>query len=200
MTTTNPPALVKLKTPIFRGSYVHLLKPRKNKNKPGEPGKYQITIVLPKDKPETKKFIKDLEKLFTQAMIEKLGKAIPFNVVKHYPVKDGDLPNEDGDTNEAHEGCWVITASNSYKPHVIGLEGQDLFEESEVYSGAWYRATVGVYAWKHESGTKGVSVDLKSVIKIKDDGRFGGGSNAKEDFADDIQAGGTGDEEDDLTK
>lgn len=200
MTTTAQPA--KLKTPIFRGSYVHLLKPRKNKAKPLEAGKYQITIVLPKNKPETKAFIKELEKAFTAAMIEKFGKAIPFNVIKHYPIKDGDLPNEDGDTNEAHAGCWVITASNSYKPHTIGLDGQDLLEESEVYSGAWYRATVGVYAWKHEeSKGKGVSVDLKSVIKIKDDGRFGGGSRANEDFADDLAAAGTAtDDEDDLTK
>ncbi|UOF83008.1 hypothetical protein [Caudoviricetes sp.] len=180
---SNPTAPLKLVTPVFRGSYVYLTKPRINKNKPDEPGKFQMVIVLPKNKPETKEFIKKLEKLFVTTMTEKFGKAIPFTACKHYPIKDGDLPNEDGEVNEAHAGCWTISASNKFKPQALTLQGEEIIDADELYSGAWYRASIGAYAWKHESGGKGVSVDLKNVLKVKDDTRFGGGGNAKDDFA-----------------
>lgn len=186
---------VKIITPEFRGSYANLVKPRAIEE--GQEPKYSITIVLKKKDPETIALIKKLEAAFNVAMIEKLGKAIPFAACKHYPIKDGNKPNEDGEVSEITKGCWTFAASNKFKPGVIDKNGNKLFSEDDLYSGAWYRASISAWAWKHATGGKGVSVNLDSLMKIKDDGRYGGGSNPEQDFEDHIDSSGEEDEDDD---
>lgn len=184
----------KIVTPEFRGSYVTLVKPRAIEE--GKEPKYSMNIVLKKKDPETIKFIKRLEAAFQAEMIETLGKALPFAACKHYPIRDGNKPNEDGEVSEITKGCWVITASNKFKPGCIDKNGNKLISEDELYSGAFYRASVSAWAWKHATGGKGVSVNLDNVMKIKDGDRFGGGSSAEADFEEYIDSDGS-DEDDD---
>jgi hypothetical protein len=155
----------KLITPVFRGSFVHLVTPHKiDKDDAEEEPKYDITIVLEKDDPEAQKFVKRLEAAINAAMIEKNGKPIPKGAMKHYPIKDGDEQE-----NEDFNGKWLITARNKFKPDCIDRKGQKLFNEEQLYSGAWYRASIDLYAWSHPKFGKGVSINLKAVLKERDD-------------------------------
>lgn len=168
-------------TPEFLGSYVTLVKPRAIEADK-EP-KYSINMVLKKKLPTTIAFLKKLEASFNASMIEKLGKALPFASCKHYPVRDGDKPNEDGEINEITKGCWVVYASANFKPNSLDRRGQKLLSEDQLYSGAIYVAAITTWAWKHPTGGKGVSINLDNVLKMRDGERIGGGRPAEQDFA-----------------
>lgn len=180
-----------VKTPVFRGSFVNLIKARAM-DEDSEP-KFSMMIVLPKKAPETVKFLKQLEAAIAEASAAKHGKAIPKEKLKHYPVRDGD--SMEGDN---FNGMWCIRASSRFRPNVVDTSGTDLDLEEEVYSGAWYKAKISAWGWDNPKSGKGVSLSLESVLKVKDDKKFGGGSKAADDFADDItgEAGGSSDNDD----
>lgn len=182
-----------VKTPLFRGSYVHLIKPRKNKDEPDKPGTYQMLVVLKKSEPTTKAFIKELLALIQKASAEKHGTALPPKKLKHFPIKDGDTFE-----NEAFQGHWCIRVASNYRPNVCDASGETLETEAEVYSGAWYKAKLSAWGWINPKSGKGVSINIESAIKVKDDTRFGGGSAAKDDFAEDVTESAKGDSDDDL--
>ncbi len=165
-------------SPEFRGSFVHVLKPRRRDDGDGDPT-YEMTIVLPKADRETTDFIANLEERFEIVMKDVIGKVIPFEKCKHYPIRDGD--DMDGDE---FKGCWVISTKNKRKPGIMVREEDGsrraINDESEIYSGAWYHASVRPYAWENKYG-KGVSVSLEGVLKIRDDEAFGG-SFHEDDF------------------
>jgi hypothetical protein len=181
-----------VKTPLFRGSFVNLAKPRKVSDD-SDKEQYSMLIPLPKDKPATKAFIKELLALIQSASDAKHGAGFERKKLKYFPVKDGDGP--DYEDNEQFNGHWLIRCASNFKPSAIDIHGDELLTADELYSGAWYKAKLSVWAWANPKGGKGVSINLDSVIKMKDDTRFGGGSNASEDFAEDI-TGGDKEEED----
>ena len=175
---------MKLVTPKFRGSYAHLMKP--NKIGDGEP-RYGIVIVLPKEKESTKTFIADLKKMMKAALEEKFNTAIPFERCKHFPLKDGDEEVDDeGNPHEEWRGCWIIHAHNSRQPGILVREEdgtrRSVESPEEIYSGAYYHASITAYAWKHESGGKGVSISLSGVLKVGDGEKFSAGSFDESDF------------------
>lgn len=186
---------VKITTPEFRGSFVNLVKARAMENDDGTEGeaKFGIMIVLPKDEPETDKFLKKLRALIQAASSEKHGGAgLPENRLKHFPIRDGD----DMEQENFHDH-WCIRASTKFKPQAVDRKGNDLLGEDELYSGAWYRASISAWGWINKKGGKGVSIGLNSVLKVKDDKRFGGGSNAKDDMAEFIDPDAGDDDEGD---
>jgi hypothetical protein len=186
MATADRPSV---KTPLFRGSFVNLIKPRKgDKDDPNSKETYQILIPLKKDSPATKAFIKELLACIAKASAEKHGQAIPPKRLKHFPVKDGDTFD-----NEEFHGFWCIRAASNFKPSVVSVSGDPLLTTDEVYSGAWYKAKLSAWGWNNPKSGKGVSLNIESAIKMKDDARIGGGSNAADDFKDDITEGGDDD-------
>lgn len=178
------------KTPEFRGSYVDLAKPRAMKKADGTMGDptYSIMVVLPKKAASTIAFMAKLTKLMGTVYQDYHGK--PLVKGKNYPIKDGDLElNEDGEAT--HPGCWTFRAGSKFKPSVCDIHGDSIDGEAELYSGAYYRVKVSAYAWKHETGGRGISISLETAMKTKDGEKFGGGGqNAAADFADDIEKGG----------
>jgi len=172
----------KLVTPRFRGSYVTLLKPRAIGD--GDP-EYGMTVVLDKDDDDHIKFLSRLKKEMKAAMLDKLGKEIPFEKCKHFPISDGD----DSEQEEFH-GKWLIRTKNKRQPGILVLDNDGtrraIEKESEIYSGAWYHASIKPYAWANEFG-KGVSISLNGVLKVDDDEQFGGNSFSESDF-DDVPA------------
>ncbi len=177
-----------VKTPVFRGSFVNLAKPRKRDDDDKGEGKYSILIVLPKDKPSTKKFLMDIKKCIQKAYADKHGKTIALEDLRtrlpHYPIKNGDKMEQ-----ENFHGHWCINAASNFKPHSVDKTGEDLTTADDLYSGAWYRCLLSAWGWHNPKSGKGVSINLLSAIKMKDDKRFGGGSNAAEDFKEDIEEG-----------
>lgn len=165
----------KLITPKFRGSYVHLMKPHKIDDD-SEPS-YGITIVLPKDKESTDEFLEQLTAAAKKAIKEKGltgkdGEPLSISKIKYPLYKDGD----EFEDNPEYAGCWIIGARNKRQPGIL-VKDEDgsrraVENESEIYSGAWYHASVKVFAWSNKFG-KGVSVSLQGVLKVKDDEAFG---------------------------
>ncbi len=184
------PQRVSIKTPLFRGSFVNLAKARARENDDGTPGKEQFSmlIVVPKGKKSTRLFIEELSGILLTCAQEKHGSAITQKRLKHWPIKDGDESEK-----EQFHGHYLINAASNFKPSVIDANGDELTTGEELYSGAWYKAKISPWAWANKKGGKGVSVNLESAIKIKDDDRFGGGSKASDDFADEV--GGDSDED-----
>ncbi len=191
----------RLRTPKFRGSYVCIITPKKQKGDANSTPKYSMLCPLKKSATETKVFLAKLEKRMMAVAVEKLGKAIPKERLKHWPIIDGDKPNDDGEVDPALKGCWCIRATSKRKPKAINMEREPLTTEDEAYSGAWYVATLNPYAWNNEFG-KGVSIDLQLVLKVKDDEQIGANQgDPEEEFEDLLDGGGEdgGDEEvDDL--
>lgn len=74
---------------------------------------------------------------------------------------------------------WVImsfSANEDRRPGVVDAKLQDIIasDETEVYSGAWFRAQVRAFAYD-TAGNKGVSFGLQNVQKLRDDDPLGNG-------------------------
>lgn len=176
----------KIITPEFRGSFVHVLEPHAMRVAPGEAQpepRYQITIPIPKTDPFWKKF----DKLVEETAVAKWGKVPP---KLKTPKKDGDDTDMDGNVRPEFAGKWSIQASSKKKPGIVDANLQPIMTADEIYSGAWYRASIRCYAWEHATGGRGVSVALDNCMKVRDDEAFSGRARAEDDFADFASAGG----------
>lgn len=178
--------MTKLVTPVFRGSFVHLVEPKAPAA--GADPVYSIAIVLPKDDPETKKFMKALQDAVNAAAKEKFGQ-VPKKLKK--PWKDGD---EEDDRPE-WEGAWVVNAKSKSRPGVVDRALQPVMDAEQLYSGAYYRASVSEWCWQHEVGGKGVSLNLDNVMWVKDGEPFSSRSKAEDDFSDFAEEPEPGEEE-----
>ena len=161
----------KIITPEFRGSFVHLDRPSTMKGQPDSEPRYQMLCAFDADD----EFWDIMEDAVEQAAKEKFGKVPP---KFKSPIKDGDDEEYDN-----LKGCLYFNASNSRKPGVVDQGMSPVIDPEELYSGAWYRASVNVWAWEHPTGGKGASVSLNNVMKIKNDQRYDGGTAAQDDFA-----------------
>jgi hypothetical protein len=167
---------LKITTPEFRGSFVTLKKPRAFGN--SDP-KYSITITLPDDD----EFWDDLMDKVEAAAEKRWDGKIPKNM--HIPIRHGDETEY-----EDWEGQKFCQAASEDRPGIIDVDGEDIIDFSELYSGAWYRASIRAYAWHYpETNKKGVSLQLDNVMKIRDDEPFSGRSSAADDFAEFVAGG-----------
>lgn len=167
----------KLITPEFRGSFVHVVEPHAIKGVENAKPRYQITIPLKKSDP----FWAKVDALVEETAKAKWGKIPP-------KLK---TPKKDGDEEERPEfaGQYTIQATSQNKPGIVDANLQPIMDAKEIYSGAWYRASIRAYAWEHATGGKGVSIALDNVMKLRDDEAFSGRSNAEDDFAEFASAG-----------
>ena len=156
-------------TPEFRGSFVTLNKPRAFGD--GN-AKYSITILLPEDDA----FWAKLESVIEKCALKRFEK-IPPRLKS--PIRDGsETEYEDWD------GHKFVQASSEQRPGCVDTDLEDIVERGELYSGAWYRASIRAYAWHYpKMNKKGVSLELDNVMKVRDDEPFSGKSSAMDDFA-----------------
>lgn len=168
----------KLITPEFRGSFVQVMKP-KAFDKEQEP-KYSMVIVIPKNDP----FVNQLNKMIEAVAVEKFGE-LP-KKLKTF-IKDGDQEEE----KYGWAGHIVFTATNKSKPGVVVRQADGKLEEpmteEEIYSGAFYRASIRPYAYEYNN-SKGVAISLDNVMKTKDGEKFTSKTSAVEDFADFVES------------
>lgn len=174
----------KMKTPEFRGSFVNLFEARAiNQGKP----KFGLTMVLPKDHP----FWDKLRKAIDEEAVNKFGR-IPKGLKT--PIKDGDTyETKDGETRSEWLGCYFVKIESYDRPGVVDSDVDDITDRSEVYSGAYYKATFRPGGWDHPTGGKGVSLWLDNVMKTRDGETFSGKKSATDDFADHVRDGSDGD-------
>jgi len=173
-----------IKTPEFRGSFVHLFE-EENDPVSGQPnGKNSLLMMFPKKSDD---WTADLPWLLKNA-----GQAISANYPdgdvpdlfkdvnsKGYPVKDGDLPNNRGNVQEAHKGHWVVrTASKRFDANVnlikFNADGKAVpVPKQECYSGAYFQAVVNAYVYD-TAGNLGVAMGLNNVLLTRAGEALGG--------------------------
>ena len=164
---------MKVVTPPFVGSYVHLDKAVAIGN--SDP-KFSIQIVLPKDDP----FWKKIHKIEQQVAKEspKFGGKVPKAL--QTTVNDGDLTDR-----EEVQGMNYMTVScdESRRPQVLDVNKEPIIEAGALYSGAIYVVSLRPYAWEY-AGKKGVSFGLNHAMKVADGTPLDGRSSAESDFDD----------------
>lgn len=156
-------------TPEFRAAFISVFKATAQKQQDGTMGKAKFSIRAAF--PPTA----DMSSLKLQASLaaaEKWGDKIP-KVMRSPFRTNGELENPVVGIGDD----WVImtfSANEDRKPGLVGPSCQDIIDDSEVYSGAWYRCQVRAYAYD-TAGNKGVSFGLQNVQKLRDDDPIGGG-------------------------
>lgn len=164
-----------------RFSYVHVFEPSVNVST-GEPGKYSVCVLVPKEDKATLRMIDDAVKAATEkGKSSKFGGKVPPKLAT--PLHDGDEERPD---DENFEGMMYFNASSKNRPGVRILEGgriSEPMEDSEFYSGCWGAVDVNFYPYEF-AGKKGIAAGLNNVIKTKDGDRLAGGPSADQSFAD----------------
>lgn len=157
-------------TPEFRGSFVNLAEPRA----PAPDAKAVYGLVVSISKGETE-FLAKLNAEIQAVAIAKWGKVPP-------RLK---TTLRDGDEEDRAElaGAMVFNCKSADRPGIVDSDLQPVLDPELLYSGAWYRVSVSVFAWEHPASGKGVSIGLNNVMWIKDGERYSGRKTAAEDFA-----------------
>ena len=65
----------------------------------------------------------------------------------------------------------------------MDIARNDIYDESEVYSGCYARVSVNFYAF-NSNGNRGIACGLNNLQKIRDGEPLGGRASAESDFAD----------------
>ena len=168
----------KVTTGPARLSYCNVFKARAFQD--GDKEKYSVTLLIPKKDKKTLKKVKDAINAEIDAGKESLwnGKE-PKNMWD--PLRDGD-----DDDHVEYSGMYFLNAKSDTKPVLLDEEGEELLDQSELYSGCWARASISFFAFNNK--TKGVGVGLNALKKYKDDEPFGNMmtvDSAKKEFDED---------------
>ena len=156
-------------TPHFRAAFISVFKATSMKNADGtiNKPKFSIRAAFP---PSAN--LAPLKKEAELAAKEKWGDKIPKTLRSPFRTNE-ELENPIVGIGDD----WVImsfSANEDRRPGIVGPTLQDIIDDSDVYSGAWYRAQVRAFAYE-TAGNKGVSFGLQNVQKIKDDDPIGNG-------------------------
>lgn len=181
-----------------RFSYLHIVEPRQNED--GTPGKYDATLLIPKDDKETLARInKAIDDAYQEAVTKMWGGKKPKEGYWFNPLQDGDAPNRNGEErSESFAGHYFLAAKSSRKPQLILFRGGEVAENGKVlkpgkleecinmddfYSGCYGYASVAFGGFDNNNN-KGISCYLNNLLKTSDGEPLGGGkSNAMEDFS-----------------
>lgn len=176
-----------LLTPYFRAGFISVFKPSKSQNGKQEP-KYSVRALFP---PTTN--LGDLKKEASQAAKDKWGDNIPKSLRSPFRTNnqlDNPVPGVDDD--------WIVmtfSAPADKRPGIVNAKIQDIIDEVEVYSGAWFRAQVRAYAYDND-GNKGVAFGLQNIQKVKDDEPLGAGRTPANKAFGAVEDSGASDAED----
>ena len=175
-------ATTKVITGEVRFSYVTVFTPSAMNE--GEEPKYSVSIIIPKSDKDTldkiNKAIEAAKEVDKAKLADKSGK-VPANL--RTPLRDGDLDRPD---SPEYAGCYFINANSSRKPGIVDANLEPIMSQDEFYSGCYGRASINFYGYNFNGVSKGIGCGLNNLQKLRDGERFGGGSSAADDFADDL--------------
>ena len=161
-----------------RLSYTHLFTKYAPDGNPAD-GKYQTTVLIPKNEKETIKAINQaIEAGKKAAIVSKWGGKEPKKL--DIPLRDGDTDKENDDLYADH---LFVNAKSSTRPGIVDKHKAPIVDEDEVYSGMWAYVSVTFYGYD-VNGNRGIACGLNNVMKFKDDDRLGGRVSADTDFGD----------------
>lgn len=156
-------------TPEFRAAFISVFKATAMKNADGSINKpkYSIRAAFP---PTAK--LDALKKEAESVAREKWGDKIPKTLRSPFRTNE-ELENPIPGIGDD----WVVmtfSATEDRRPGIVDAKLQDIIDDADVYSGAWYRAQVRAFAYEN-AGNKGVSFGLQNVQKLRDDDPLGNG-------------------------
>lgn len=155
-------------TPDFRAAYCGLFRASAPKDNPNGAKKYSVRALFPANTD-----LSALKQAAAQAASEKWGNNIPKALRSPFRT-NGEIDNP----IEGIPEDWIVmtfSANEDRRPGIVDANLQDIIDEKECYSGAWYRAQVRPYAYEN-AGNKGVSFGLQNIQKLRDDEPLGAGN------------------------
>ena len=162
--------------PEFRVSYPNVFKPV-NTATEGEPPKmeYTMEVLFAKDTD-----LSGLKKAIDEAIVKTWGPdktKWPANLRK--PLKDQGTKAKQ--SPHLVSGAAYFQMKSRQKPGLVDQKLNDIIDPSEFYGGCYARATVQVAAY-NKPMSKGVSIWMQNIQKIRDGEAFSGRTKAQEDF------------------
>ena len=158
---------------------------------PGQEPKFSLTLLMPKNDAEVKKFLTEASVEIQRLVAERWPDPATRPQAFKQAVKDGDKAVFESGENTGRlkadkypemKGAWILSANGTRKPTVIDRSGNQILDESKVYAGCWVRAMVHFYAYSNVN--VGVGCSLDHVLFVRDDESFGGtGAKAEDGFA-----------------
>ena len=143
-----------------------------------DPGKYQVTILIPKTETEAVKTLRSIIAEMTDiGKVTKWNQSIPANLKE--ALRDGD--ERRNDPNGVYKGCWYLTAKSARQVPAFNRNKLPITNPDELYSGMWAAVNLAVFPYK-ASGSCGLAAGLNAVMKLRDDGRLGGGGPSADVF------------------
>lgn len=170
--------IVKVMSPIFRGAFLEVFEPA---SYDGGAPKCSITAIFdparfsPRDKARWDAMMALADETSMRAFKKKIAD-LPPNFKK--PVRDG---SEKSDLAGFEAGKPFVRLSSKMRPGIVDLNGNTISDPSEIYAGAYYRASVTAYSYDNKG--KGVAFGLNNIQKIMDGDRLDVRSDAGNDFA-----------------
>jgi hypothetical protein len=172
-------------TPEFRATFVGLFRASAPLENPNGEKKFSIRAAFP-----PKADLKALKAAVQAVAADKWGKVIPKTLRSPFRTNaelDKPVPGLGDD--------WIIatfSANEKFgRPGLVDEDLQDIIDESQAYSGAWYRAQVRPFAYD-TAGNKGVALGLQNVQKLRDDEPIGSGRVAASKIFQSVGKSGSG--------
>lgn len=174
---TNPMKVIT--SPNTRWSYANVWE---SKSINGGAPKYSVSLIIPKSDSKTvAKIQAAIEAAYKEgeSKLKGNGRSVTALSALKTPLRDGDTERPD---DEAYADSYFINANSASAPGIVDADRQPIIDRSEVYSGAYGRASINFYAF-NSSGNKGIACGLNNLQKIQDGEPLGGKSRAEDDFA-----------------
>ena len=140
-----------------RLTYAFLWTPRPADEENQRAEKFSTSLLIPKTDQQTiQLFNTALQNAIIQGQQKGLwGAALPSNF--KVPLRDGDA--ECAEKGEEYAGHWFLNASSTRRPQIVDINRNDIWEESDVYSGCYARvcSRSGVLPARSGAGSRRVS-------------------------------------------
>ncbi len=143
--------------------------------------KFSVSLIIPKSDTKTVAKIKAaIEAAYHdgESKLKGNGKTVPAMSVLKLPLRDGDTERPD---DEAYANAYFINANTATAPGIVDADRNPILTHSEVYSGAYGRASITFYAF-NSNGNRGIACGLNNLQKIRDGEPLGGKASAESDF------------------
>lgn len=157
----------KIITPEFRAAFVGIFRATAPRENPNGAKKFSMRAVF---MPDTD--ISALKKEAQAVAVEKWGANVPKTMRSPFRLNeelDNPIPGVPDDAV-----VMTFSANEDRRPGIVDANLNDIIDDAECYSGAWFRAQVRAYAYD-QAGNKGVSFGLENVQKTRDDDPLGKG-------------------------
>jgi len=157
----------KIVTPEFRAGFTGLFRATAPRENPEGKKKYSIRAIFPANAD-----LSDMKAKAKEAIAAKWGNTPPKNLRSPFRRND-ELDNPMAGVPDDAIVC-TFSANEDRRPGLVDQNLRGIMDESEVYSGAYFRAEVRAFGYE-ASGNRGISFGLENVMKTRDGEPLGSG-------------------------